>query len=409
MKRTLNRLTARAAETLKAPGRHADGGNLFLSISRTGARRWVFLYTLNGKQREMGLGGAGKGGVPIATARKRAAEARTWLASGVDPIAAKWEAERLAAVTRAPTFGQMADDYIAAMKPSWRNPKHISQWESTLKTLAAPLRGKRVNEIETKDVLEVLQPLWLSVPETASRLRGRIENVLDAAKAKGFREGENPARWRGHLKLLLPSRSRVARSHHAALSYERMPEFMTKLREARSVPALALEFTILCACRTSETLGAQWNEIDLEKRLWTIPATRIKAGKEHRVPLSDRAVAVLKDLAEIRQGPYVFPGNTFKRPLYRLSMSRHLARLDGGKATVHGFRSTFRDWASEATSFPHEVCEAALAHAIQNQVESAYRRGDLLAKRAKLMNAWAEYCEPRSAGKVISLTPGAKR
>lgn len=366
------------------------------------------MYSLSGKQREMGLGGAGKGGISVAMARARAAQARAVLSGGHDPITAKQEAARRAAMAQAPTFGKMADDYIAAMKPSWRSAKHAEQWDSSLRTLAAPLRGKRVNQIETKDVLEVLQPLWLAMPETASRLRGRIENVLDAAKAKGCREGENPARWRGHLKLLLPARVRLKRGHFEALPYEQMPDFMPKLRALRSMPALALEFTILCATRTGETAGAQWDEIDLEKRLWVIPRTRIKAGKEHRVPLSDRAMTILKELEEVRRGPYVFSDSP-KRPLYQLSMARCLARLGVGKATVHGFRSTFRDWASEATSFPHEVCEAALAHSIQNRVESAYRRGDLLAKRAKLMKAWANYCEPKATGKVIPLTRGAKR
>jgi hypothetical protein len=230
VKRTLNRLSARQAETFKKPGRHADGGNLYLTINQAGSRKWVFMYTLAGKQREMGLGGAGKGGVSIATARARAAGARKLLADGIDPIIAKEDAAQQAALANAPTFGKMADDYIAAMKPRWRNPKHIGQWEYTLRTLAAPLRSKKVNRIETSDVLEVLQPLWLSVPETASRLRGRIESVLDAAKAKGYRQGENPARWRGHLKLLLPARAKLTRGHHAALSYEKMPEFMAKLK-----------------------------------------------------------------------------------------------------------------------------------------------------------------------------------
>lgn len=209
--------------------------------------------------------------------------------------------------------------------------------------------------------------------------------------------------------MLLPTREKLTRSHHAALSYERMPEFMAKLREGGSLAALALEFTILCATRSGETLGARWDEIDMERRLWMIPRARIKAGKEHRVPLSGRAMAILEERAKVRHGPLVFPGNSFKKPLSRLAMSRYLHRVDSGQVTVHGFRSTFRDWASEATSFPHEVCEAALAHAIKNQAESAYRRGDLLAKRAKLMNAWADYCEPKAAGKVIPLTRGAKR
>jgi integrase len=405
----LNKLSARQVETLKKAGRHADGGNLYLAISPTGSRRWVFLYAMKGRQREMGLGSAGKGGVSLSNARTRAAEARAALEAGIDPITAKEKAAQKAAVAQAPTFGKMADDYIVAMKPSWRNAKHAAQWSYTLKTLAAPLRSKRVDQIETADVLDVLQPLWLSVPETASRMRGRIENVLDAAKAKGYRQGENPARWRGHLKLLLPAREKLSRGHHSALSYEQMPEFMAKLREGGSLAAQALEFTILCASRTGETLGARWDEFDVEKRLWTIPRARMKAGKEHRIPLSDSALAILKALSRVKRGPYVFPGNSSRQPLSDMAMSMHLRRLDDGQHTVHGFRSTFRDWASEATSFPHEVCEAALAHVIKNKAESAYRRGDMLAKRAKLMNAWADYCEPKAAGKVIPLTRGVKR
>jgi integrase len=258
-------------------------------------------------------------------------------------------------------------------------------------------------------VLEVLQPLWLTVPETASRLRGRIENILDAAKARGFREGENPARWRGHLKMLLPAREKLTRGHHAALSYEKLPEFMSKLRESRSLAAQALELTILCATRTAETVRAGWDEIDLEKRLWVIPKDRMKAGKEHRVPLSDRAATLLKGLSKAKRGPFVFPGNGPKRPMSGMAMAMQLRRMGFNEITVHGFRSSFRDWASEATSFPHEVCEAALAHVIKNKAESAYRRGDLLAKRTKLMDAWGQFCEPKPIGKVIPLTRGAKR
>jgi integrase len=409
MKRTINRLTTRQAETIKKLGRHADGGNLYLKITADGSRRWVFMYALGGRQREMGLGSASKGGVPLATARVRAAEARTALAAGIDPIAAKKEAEQRAAIARAPTFGKMADDYITAMKPSWRDAKHAAQWKTTLTTHAAPLRSKPVNQIQTADVLETLQPLWQSIPETASRLRGRIENVLDAAKAKGFREGENPARWRGHLSLLLPKREKLTRGHFAALSYEKMSDFMAQLRERRAFAAVTLEFTILTACRSGEVRSAMWAEFDFEKRLWTIPKARTKAGKEHRVPLSDRCIVILKQLAEAKRGPFVFPANGPRGPISNTAMVMLLRRMKVGKLTVHGFRSAFRDWASEATSFPHEVCEAALAHTIKNRAESAYRRGDLLAKRAKLMNAWAEYCEPTSKGKVIPLTRGAKR
>jgi integrase len=407
MRRTINRLSARQVETIKKLGRHADGGNLYLKIMPDG-RRWAFLYKFDGKQREMGLGSASKGGVSLSAARTRAAEARTALASGVDPMAARKEAEQRAAITKAPTFGKFADDYIAVMKPSWRNAKHAAQWSYTLKTLAAPLRAKRIDQVQTADVLEVLQPLWQSLPETAGRLRGRIENVLDAAKAKGLRQGENPARWRGHLSLLLPKRQKLTRKHHAALPYEQLPEFMAKLRDTQSMAAKALELTILTACRTGEAVGARWSEIDLDKRLWVIPSERMKGGKEHRVPLSARAVTLLKDLAKAQRGQFVFPGSNAKRHMSNMAMSMLLRRMEADEVTVHGFRSTFRDWASEQTSFPHETCEHALAHGITNKVEAAYRRGDQFDKRRKLMASWGDYCEPK-AGKVVPLTRAAKR
>jgi integrase len=408
MKRTLNRLSARQAETLRKPGRHADGGNLYLKITPDGSRRWVFMYLRDGKQREMGLGSASKGGVSLGNARARAAEARAALAAGVDPMAAKKEANQRAAIANAPAFGKMADDYIAAMKPSWRDARHADHWSYSLRTLAAPMRAKRVDQVQTADVLEVLQPLWQSRHVTASRLRGRIESILDAAKAKGYRQGENPARWRGHLALLLPKRQKLARKHHAALPYEQLPDFMAKLREGQSLATKALELTILTAGRTGEVVGARWSEIDLDRRLWIIPPERMKAGKEHRVPLSDRAVVILKGLGEVKRGQFVFPGNDAKRHMSNMTMAMRLRRMKAGEITVHGFRSTFRDWASERTSFPHETCEHALAHGITNMVEAAYRRGDQFEKRRKLMAAWGDYCEPE-AGKVIPLTQGSKR
>jgi integrase len=401
MKRTINRLSARQAETLKKPGRHADGGNLYLKITPDGSRRWVFMYLRNGKQREMGLGSASKRGVSLGAARTRAAEARTTLAAGRDPMTAKKEAEQRAAIANAPTFGKMADDYVTAMKSSWRSAKHAAQWIYTLKTLAASLRPKRVDQVQTQDILEVLQPLWQSHPETASRLRGRIENVLDAAKAKGLRQGENPARWRGHLALLLPKRQKLARKHHAALPYEQLPGFMVRVRESQSIAAKALELTVLTACRTGEVVGARWSEIDLDKRLWVIPPERMKAGREHRVPLCDRALVILKEMATVQRGQFVFPGINAKRHLSSMAMLNLMGRLKADGITVHGFRSSFRDWASETTAFPHEVCEATLAHVIPNKAESAYRRGDMLAKRAKLMTAWAEYCEPNT-GMIVA-------
>jgi integrase len=406
--RAINRLTARQVETLTEPGRHADGGNLYLSIAPTGGRRWVFLYRWDGKTREMGLGSAAKTGVSLADARKLAKAARDRLSAGIDPLRAK-EAARLSALT-IPTFGTMADELIAVMKPGWRNPKHAAQWTYTLTELAKSLRAKPVDQIDTHDVLEVLKPLWQQIPETASRVRGRIEAVLNAAKAKGYHLGENPARWRGHLDQLLPKRQRLTRGHHAALSYDKLPGFMVKLREReQSIAGLALEFTILTATRTNETINARWSELDVDKGVWEIPAERMKGGRPHRVPLSDRAKNIVRTIGQVRQGGYVFAGSNPKRPLSTMAMAMYLRRMGYPDITVHGFRSTFRDWASETTSFPHEICEMALAHVIENKAEAAYRRGDLFEKRRKLMTAWAAYCEPREIGKVIPLAKGAKR
>jgi integrase len=249
----------------------------------------------------------------------------------------------------------------------------------------------------------VLQPVWSAIPETASRLRGRIENILDAAKAKGLMTGDNPARWRGHLKSLLPARQRLTRGHHAALPYDDLPAFMAALRARQSLAALALEFVILTASRSGEVLNARWTEFDLAKAVWTIPASRMKAGQEHRVPLSARALAILKALHQSRTGEFVFPGNRTDKPLSSMAMAMQLRRMNRANITVHGFRSTFRDWASEQTSFPHETCEHALAHRISDKAEAAYRRGDQFDKRRKLMDAWTQWCEPRKSAKVVAL------
>ncbi len=396
--RTLNRLTALEAIKLKAPGRHSDGGGLYLSIDGTGRRRWIFMYVRNGRRVELGLG-SGRD-LPLATARTEAAALRVILATGGDPRAAR------ANLKAVPTFGEFADGYVETMTPSWRNPKHVQQWKMTLTTYAAPIRHLPVDEIETDEVLKVLQPLWNRTPETAERLRGRIENVLNAAKAKGHRSGENPAMWRGHLEKLLPRRQRLSRGHHAALPVNEAPTFMADLRARRAVAARALEFTILTAARSGEVLGARWGEIDVDRRQWTVPAERMKAGREHRVPLSTRAVAILAEMAEFGTFGSVFPGPKAETALSSMAMSMLLRRMKSD-VTVHGFRSTFRDWASEATGFPHEVCEMALAHTISSKAEAAYRRGDLFEKRRKLMEAWAAYCASAKSGKLISLQNAA--
>jgi integrase len=376
MARQVNRLSARAVATLVRPGRHADGGNLYLAVDPSGARRWVFLFRSQGRLREMGLGSART--VTLARARELAARARTVLAEGGDPL------DQRTARTAVPTFGAAADALVAALSPGWRNPKHAAQWRMTLTEYAAPLRGLPVDRIDTAAVLAVLQPLWTRTPETASRLRGRIESVLDAATAQGHREGANPARWRGHLDHLLPRRPRLAQAHHAALPVDRMPDFMAQLRAEPLTPAgLALQFCILTATRSGEVLGARCDEI--EGDVWTVPAGRMKGGRPHRVPLSASAQAVLA-AAPGQQGL------VFGR-LATSSLTRALRRIEP-VATVHGFRSTFRDWASERTGFPHDVCEAALAHAVASRVVAAYRRGDLLERRRELMEAWAAFLAP---------------
>ena len=396
MARKINRLNARAVATITKRGRHADGGGLYLSISPNGGRRWVFLYRWLGKPTEIGFGSARD--VTLARARELAAQARAKLAEGSNPREARRPSE-------AATFGDCADRLVKAMRPSWRNAKHIAAWEMTLRNYAAPLRRLPVDKIVTDDVLSVLKPHWNEKPETASRLRGRIERVLDAAKAQGLRTGENPARWRGHLDQLLPRRQSITRGHYAAMHYGDVPTFMTRLRSKHSTAALALEFVVLTAARCGEAVGARWQEVDLENAMWTVPVSRMKAGREHRVPLSQRALTILKVMREHRDGDFVFPS---ARHLDKSLAVRTLWRVIRGMqirdATVHGFRSAFRDWAAECINFPSEVCEAALAHSVANKVEAAYRRGDLFEKRRTLMEAWAAYCLAAKAGNIVAFS-----
>jgi integrase len=401
MAREVDLLNARKVETLSKPGRHADGGNLYLSISENGGKRWVFFYRFKGSRREMGLGSAAKGQVSLAEARKAASDARSLIAGGTDPLGAK-EA-RKQAERAIPSFGAFADDYLAKHRSKFRNEQHIAQWEMTLRTYCQPIRSLPINEVDTEAVLNVLQSIWFKIPETASRLRGRIENILDAAKARGYRNGENPARWRGHLKTLLPARSRLSRRHHAALPYDDIPAFMADLRSREVMAALALELCILTVTRTSELLKSQWPEFDLKKHVWTIPASRMKAGYDHRIPLSERAISILKSLTKLPHNGHVFPGNARGKPLSSKVMRMLLKRMGRDAITVHGFRSTFSDYVSEQTSFSHEAREHALAHQISDKAEASYRRGDQFEKRRKLMEAWASYCDPRKSAKVLPL------
>jgi integrase len=414
MAREIGRLTALKVEKLSKAGMHADGGGLYLRVTDDGTKNWVYRFMLNGRPRWMGLGPVSLYG--LQEARGKALDARRLRHEGIDPIDTRRAArlrERLEAA-KAMTFKQCAESYIASHRAGWRNAKHAAQWDATLATYAYPVMAALpVQAIDTGLVLKVLEPIWAEKPETASRVRGRIESILDWAKAREYRTGENPARWRGHLDKLLPARSKVAKvEHHAALPYGEIPGFMATLRAQDGVSARALEFAILAAARTGEAMGARWGEIDLSARLWAVPARRTKAGKEHRVPLSDRAVAILGEMQKLRPhrdqqdaaDGFVFPGGKVGKPL---SSAAFLVLLRRGRddLTVHGFRSSFRDWASERTGFPAEVAEMALAHAVGDKVEAAYRRGDLFDNRRRLMDAWGEYCgkAPVERGKVVSL------
>ncbi len=390
------KLTALKVRSLTKPGVYGDGGCLFLQVRSPTRRSWILRFTLHGRERGMGLGPADI--VTLAEAREAALAARRLIFEGTDPIE-KRRLDRLAMRPRkGETFQEVAKLYVDAHAAGWRNEKHCAQWLSTLKTYAYPVIGaKNVNEVDTAAVLRVLEPVWREKTETASRLRGRIEAVLDYAKSRGWRDGDNPARWRGHLSNLLPARARVAKvKHFAALPWIEMGSFMARLRGQDGVGALAMQFTILTAARTSEAIEARWSELDTAKATWIVPAERMKSGREHRVPLSDAALAILRQAGELRADPssgaFVFPGRGDDRPLSNMALLALLSRMDREDLTTHGFRSTFRDWAAEATEHPRELAEAALAHVLRDKVEAAYRRGDLFAKRAALMQDWADWC-----------------
>jgi len=409
MAREAKRLTAKTAAALTDSGRHADGEGLYLVVLPGGAKNWVFMFRWGAagknKRVEMGLGRYPD--IGLADARQRAAEARRLIQDGINPLDARREAEAKAAAERAapgkPTFGAFADDLVKSVSTGFRNEKHRAQWASTLKEYGAPIRGKFLDEITTVDVLECLQPIWTEKAETASRVRGRIERVLDAAKARGLRSGENPARWRGHLDALLPKRQKLQRGHHKALPYAEVPAFVAQLRALGSVSALALEWTILAAARTGETTGALVPEIDRDAKVWTIPGTRMKAGREHTVPLTDRMIEILDAADKVRgESRYLFPGNSPRSPLSGMAMAMLLRRLKVD-ATAHGFRSSFRDWAGNETSFPAELAEGALAHTLRNAVEAAYRRDTALERRRKMMTAWANYLDKPAGHNVRAL------
>jgi integrase len=396
--RTINRLSHRKAETLKQPGMHSDGGGLYLQVTEgsdgTPRKSWLFRYTVAGRERQMGLGPLAD--VPLVEARKRALAAREMRRAGKDPIAERnaSRAEVSVAFAKTMSFDDCATAYIAAHRAGWRNLKHASQWSNTVTTYCSPVFGKLpVQLVDVSFVLKAIEPLWTVKPETAGRVRGRIERILAWAKVRGYREGDNPAQWRGHLDHLLPARDKVRRvKHHAALPYAELPAFLAQLKIRDAVSARALEFAILTAARTGEVIGAKWPEFDLNSRVWTIPAERMKGAREHRVPLSYAAMTIIQQMSTTRQNDYVFPGDR-RDALSNMALLMLLRRMNRTDITAHGFRSTFRDWVEEQTDTPRAVAEMALAHSIGNAVEAAYRRGDLFEKRRILMAKWSNFCE----------------
>jgi integrase len=391
-----NKLSAKQVENAKT-GLRGDGDGLYVRVSKSKSgtlkKQWVFRFTRPGKAAEMGgtksrVTEMGLGLFPkvtLAEARSRRDDARKILDAGLNPIEAKRKSAQ--ADDSRPTFGRAADELFASKV--WVNARHEAQWRRALNVLAEPLRPMPIEAVNTEAVLAVLKPVWLETPETASRLRGRIEAVLNYGRAQGWRSGENPAAWRGHLEHLL-QRKKTLVKHHAAMAYAELPAFMAGLRERQAMAALALEFCILTAARSGEVFGATWSEIDLEAGSWTIPAARMKMNKSHRVPLSDRAAEILRRVGEVRLSEYVFPGQRAGSPLSGMAFEMLLRRMNVG-ATPHGFRSSFRDWVSEETDYSHEVAEMSLAHAISSAVERAYRRGDLFEKRRELMRDWADF------------------
>ena len=414
MAKQVGKLSALTVQRTTKEGLFSDGGGLYLRVKANGGKFWVYRFTLNGKAHEMGLGALHT--VSLAEARQKATDCRKLQNEGINPIKSRDDRQEKQKLEEAKvkTFRECAEGYIAAHKAGWRNAKHSWQWDNTLTRFVYPVFGDfPVQAIDVALVIKVLEPLWQTKTETASRLRGRIELILDWATAREYRKGENPARWRGHLQNLLPKPSKIQKvQHQPALPYEQIGGFMELLKNEEGIAALAMQFTILTASRTSETLGASWKEMDLPKKLWTVPASRIKAGREHRVPLSEAALQVLRKVKHLQElqgikGDIIFFGQKAGKSLSNTAMLMLLRRMNYHAITVHGFRSSFRDWAAEQTNFPREVAEAALAHISGDKVELAYRRSDLFEKRKQMMDAWARYVETplkqQASHKIIKL------
>lgn len=402
MARELNKLTAIQVKAEKRKGLHHDGGGLYLQVASSGAKSWLFCYRFNGRDREMGLGALTT--VSLAEARVKMQDARKLITMKIDPLDAKKAAETSTKIEalKGATFRECANAYIEAHKGAWRSEKATKQWGRFFEKYAYPVIGDLpIHAVDLDLVLKILQPIWATKTETADRIRNRIERILDFAKVRGYRQGENPARWRGHLDQLLPRPSKIAKvRHYPALPYVDVGDFVLALQQSKNIGGLALAFTILTCVRTNEAMGAKWTEIDFKTKTWTIPAHRMKTAIEHRVPLTDRVIEIL-NLAKLLTVPagsndipsaWIFPSQRGNKPISNMAMLMFLRRLGRTDITVHGFRSTFRDWVAETTNFPREVAEAALAHVVENRVEAAYRRGDLFEKRRKLMEAWASYC-----------------
>lgn len=406
-----NALTVKSVQNLKEAGKYLDGSGLYLQITKAGVKSWIYRFDLNKKRREMGLGGVEI--LTLSEAREACAESRKLLKQGIDPIEhrnAQKAAEDLAKEEaklresqneyESITFKQCADEYIGKKEAEWGNAKHRQQWRNTLRDYVHPHVGHiRVGEVDRSAVLECLNPIWTTKTETATRVRQRIESIIDYAKAMDYRTGDNPAAWKGCLEPILPKPSKLKKTeHHKALPYDQISSFISELKGQEGMGALALQFTILTATRTSEVLNAEWSEIDLAKKLWIIPKERMKAGIEHRVALSSQAISLLESVPKLND--YVFAGLKEGKPLSNLAMTMVLRRMERTDITVHGFRSTFRDWIAEQTHYPARVAETALAHQLKDGAEKAYQRGDLIKKRFEMMEAWAAYCYSHKASVV---------
>jgi len=391
----IHKLKPRTIQTVRKPGLHSDGGGLYLSVSKTGAKSWTYIWIKQGKRRQMGLGGLN--GVPVDVARAKALKARQLVAQGRDPIK-----ERKRQVVK--TFEECAAELINTLKPSWKGKKSLEQWTRTVEVYCVDLLPMDIEAVDTEDVLKALKEIWQEKPETARRVRSRTARIIDYAISKKWRKADNPARWKNHLENLLTPQGK--RGHFAALPYQLIPKLIGALHDKYATSALALEFTILTAMRTTEVLEAVWTEIDFDKKLWIVPAERMKGGEQHEVPLTSRLLEILKEQNELNNTGFIFSGMRKGNPLSNMAMSKMLKGLTVEKCTVHGMRSSFRDYCGDMTNFPREIAEAALAHKVGSKVEQSYRRGSALEKRRQLMQLWCDYCNGNIKSTVVKITGG---